>query len=421
MDEHVSITQLTLQVCQKLVQYGCDFGGTFGTTYNSNYKPIEAYWHEKGRKEYSDELMREYLVYLKELQESFSLSWRRYTALRLAAYRVQYFYHYHDIDRVCMEGHSKKRIYSHNEEVLQEFLRYNEALTPKTIKDMESCIRGYISWQEHKGFYSVLDITAHSFSGYLSYATNHYETNSLRNIQLYLRKFHTFLSVEKHLDIPYEFVLSLPIKRPLKISPALSKDDIISTIRQIDRRFPQGKRDYAIVLMGLREGLRAIDIINLKLEDIRWNQNELHIIQQKTKEVLVQPLMPDVAEALKVYITEGRPRVDSPYVFIRLAKPYTKLNNTVAITDLWRTYQTKAGIQRYPNDGKGFHALRRTLGKEMTSAEVPITTTADVLGHYKIESSKQYISIDIKHLKECALDFSFIRGGDEDEKLHQSL
>lgn len=59
-------------------------------------------------------------------------------------------------------------------------------------------------------------------------------------------------------------------------------------------------------------------------------------------------------------------------------------------------------------DGKGFHALRRTLGKELTLAEIPIMTTAQILGHRSVDSSKQYISLDSAHLKECALDFSGI-------------
>jgi integrase len=72
---------------------------------------------------------------------------------------------------------------------------------------------------------------------------------------------------------------------------------------------------------------------------------------------------------------------------------------------MFDSYQKKAGIVRIPCDGKGFHSLRRLLGREMTIAEIPITTIAQVLGHSKTNSTTQYISLDSQHLKMCALDF----------------
>ena len=113
-------------------------------------------------------------------------------------------------------------------------------------------------------------------------------------------------------------------------------------------------------------------------------------------------------EALKEYILNGRPDSSSEFIFLRAMHPYLPFNKTVALTHLWSGYQKKAGIERYAHDGKGFHALRRTLGKELTLAEVPVTTTAQILGHRSMDSSKQYISLDSYHLKECALDFSGI-------------
>ena len=157
-----------------------------------------------------------------------------------------------------------------------------------------------------------------------------------------------------------------------------------------------------------RNGLRGCDIIHLKLTDIDWRAGEIRLIQKKTGNPLVLPLLPDVGEALKEYILNGRPDSSSEFIFLRAMHPYLPFNKTVALTHLWSGYQKKAGIERYAHDGKGFHALRRTLGKELTLAEVPVTTTAQILGHRSMDSSKQYISLDSYHLKECALDFSGI-------------
>lgn len=175
-----------------------------------------------------------------------------------------------------------------------------------------------------------------------------------------------------------------------------------------------GKRDYAIILLGATAGLRAVDIVNMKLRDILWRSGEIHVIQQKTGETLSLPLMPQVGEAIKEYILCGRPEADSEYLFLRHRAPFQKMNDGVPIGDMFDSYQKKAGIVRKPYDGKGFHSLRRLLGREMTLAEIPVTTIAQVLGHSKTDSATQYISLDSEHLKACALDFHGIEVGRSD-------
>lgn len=254
----------------------------------------------------------------------------------------------------------------------------------------------------------ALSATAHSFAGFMTYASEKYTEGSLHDLQLYLKKFHHFLNTEKGIDVPYEFVLSLPVIRKKRVFSPLTKDEIQRTVAQIDRSTVTGKRDYAIILLSARNGLRGSDIIHLKLTDIDWRASEIRLIQKKTGNPLVLPLMPDVGEALKEYILNGRPDSISEFIFLRAVHPYMPFNKTVALSHLWSGYQRKAGIERYARDGKGFHALRRTLGKELTLAEVPIMTTAQILGYRSMDSSKQYISLDTEHLKECALNFSGI-------------
>ena len=172
-----------------------------------------------------------------------------------------------------------------------------------------------------------------------------------------------------------------------------------------------GKRDYSIILLGANLGLRAMDIANLKLRDIDWRNGEIHALQQKTQEVLSLPLMPEVGEAVNEYILSGRPESNSEYVFLRHRAPFQKMHDGVLIGDMFESYQKKAGIERKPFDGKGFHSLRRMLGREMAVSGIPVTTIAQVLGHSKTDSARQYISLDSEHLRECALDFRGIEVG----------
>ncbi|MCG9969673.1 tyrosine-type recombinase/integrase [Pelotomaculum terephthalicicum JT] len=203
-----------------------------------------------------------------------------------------------------------------------------------------------------------------------------------------------------------------PIVRETKIFPCLTHDEICMVLNQIDRSTNIGKRDYAIVTLALATGLRAVDIVNLKLRDIDWQTGEIYIVQQKTQKILTLPLIHAVGEAIKAYIIHGRPNSESEYMFLRTNAPYQNLSNGVSIANIFNEYQKKAGIVRKPFDGKGFHALRRAVGRNMAVAEIPVITISQILGHGSIESAKQYISLDSVHLKECALDFSGIEVGD---------
>ena len=84
------------------------------------------------------------------------------------------------------------------------------------------------------------------------------------------------------------------------------------------------------------------------------------------------------------------------------------MSSGVAIGYLFDSYSRKAGIERSPFDGKGFHGLRRRLARNMLVTGTPVTTIAQVLGHQSIQTAKQYLSLDSQNLKECALDFSCI-------------
>mgnify|MGYP004597238311 CR=1 FL=1 len=306
-------------------------------------------------------------------------------------------------------GHAKTPLYFKNEELLQEFLTWSEPVEPKTKKDMVWAVRKYLCWLEHQGIYDgSTELSSHSFSGYLSYASAKYAEGSLHNIQLFLKKFHKFLNEEKNLNIPYEFVLSLPIIRPKKIFVPITQDEILRILAQVDRSTTKGKRDYAMILLAARNGIRGIDIINMKLTDIDWRANEIKIIQRKNREPIALPLFSDVREAIKEYILNGRPKISSQYIFLRAVHPYRPLGTTVVLNHIWELYQRKAGIERYAYDGKGFHSMRHALGKALTMAETPITTTAQILGHQCIDSAKQYIFLDTVHLKECAIDLSGI-------------
>lgn len=88
-------------------------------------------------------------------------------------------------------------------------------------------------------------------------------------------------------------------------------------LKQVNTETPAGKRDYAIIQLGITSGLRAGDITNLKLTDIDWKNNEIHLIQGKTKQPLSLPLEEHTGNAIIDYVLNGRPKSESSYMFLR--------------------------------------------------------------------------------------------------------
>ncbi|MDD3253047.1 MAG: site-specific integrase [Lachnospiraceae bacterium] len=243
---------------------------------------------------------------------------------------------------------------------------------------------------------------------YLCECHDHLKETSIHNILLYLKKLYCFLKDTGYSDHDYKVLLSMKICRKSKVLPAATPEDVNAILNVLDMSSVTGKRDYAIILLGWVVGLRAIDIIRLKLTDIDWKKGEIRVLQRKTSVPVILPLTKDVGEALQDYILNGRPNCDYQEIFLRIRPPFRPFKDAVCIGDQYDVYCYRAGIKRVPFDGKGFHSLRRAVGKNMVTSGVSVNTVSQVLGHTAMNSAKKYISLDSKNLKECALDFSGI-------------
>jgi integrase len=158
-------------------------------------------------------------------------------------------------------------------------------------------------------------------------------------------------------------------------------------------------------LLGAVTGLRACDIVKLRLADIHWEKGEIKIAQAKTGVSLALPLTKDIGEAIKDYILNGRQDCESEAVFLTIRRDRGFINSE-GLRYLYNKYRRQANLPRDAFDGKGFHSLRRAIGKRLVTAGIPVETVAQVIGDRNVDSVKKYIALDSRHLKECALDFS---------------
>ncbi|RHD33194.1 hypothetical protein DW798_14600 [Agathobacter rectalis] len=122
-----------------------------------------------------------------------------------------------------------------------------------------------------------------------------------------------------------------------KIIDVLSDEQLqrINTFRE-EHNEPIELRDIAIVLLGVRMGLRAYDILALRFQDIDWKNRQISIVMKKTKTQITLPLPVEVGNAVYSYITSGRPKTGTEYIFIRSKAPYGKLTGKVCTKALYR-------------------------------------------------------------------------------------
>jgi integrase len=172
----------------------------------------------------------------------------------------------------------------------------------------------------------------------------------------------------------------------------------------IDRGNPTGKRDYAMILLVARLGLRSMDVKHLQLEHLHWADNRIEFVAFKTGQPLTLPLLPDVGWAIIDYLKHGRPQVDSPYVFLRHLAPLEPFSDDDHLHQVLEKYCHMAHVPLPPQRKRGFHALRHTLATALLSQDTALPVIAEVLGHADVDSTAIDLKADVDHLRACAVD-----------------
>lgn len=208
----------------------------------------------------------------------------------------------------------------------------------------------------------------------------------------------------------------LPKVRVVKdecIPYAWSSKEVEALLAAIDRASPIGKRDYAMVLLAARLGLRFSDLRSLSFDSVDWSTRKIRIVQHKTGLPLELPLLDDVGWALIDYVRAGRPQSASRKVFVRHLWPFDEVGTVATIDDRLYAYAKKAGIEFPAGRPHGIHSLRSSLAHAMIASEAPLPVVAQTLGHASSKTTVlHYIRLDSEDLRLCCLDVEEVIGGD---------
>lgn len=187
-----------------------------------------------------------------------------------------------------------------------------------------------------------------------------------------------------------------------RLPTVFSSDDVERILAQVDRSNPLGKRNYAILLLVTRLGLRISDARQLRFENIDWKNKRISILQQKTGIPLELPLLEDVGWAIIDYLQHGRPETDCSCIFVRHCAPFNVMGGSMQ--RLVSKLVSKAGIHVPADKPIGMHSFRHSIATSMLKNGAELTDIAQTLGHTTPESTQVYVSLDTEMLRRCALE-----------------
>jgi site-specific recombinase XerD len=262
----------------------------------------------------------------------------------------------------------------------------------------------FIAYLSQKGITQISDVSTQDIHQYLQTLTD-YSKRTIRNYLQTLRRFFTYLYTSGF--SPQDLSLSIPsIKmggNGSDIPSVYTEDEILRLLKAVDCANPIGKRDYAILLLAVKLGIRRGDLRNLKLENLKWETNRIELIQEKTGQVLNLPILEEIGAALIDYLKNGRPKVLSEYVFLKHVPAYEKLS-PVGLNNIANKYFRQAGITIPKGKKHGLHALRHSLASHLLENQTPIVVISEILGHLNSHTTSVYLKIDLDQLRTCALE-----------------
>ena len=181
-----------------------------------------------------------------------------------------------------------------------------------------------------------------------------------------------------------------------------STNEILALENTVDRTTPAGIRNYAIILLLSRYGIRARDIAALSFENLDFAGNRIRFIQQKTGEPWECEMFQDVRAALLDYIQNVRPHVpECSRIFLTLIIPYKPIGNAVINSMVWALFEG-SGIE-IAGKRHGSRSLRSSIASNMINESVSTEIVRRVLGHGTKHAAKHYVKIDIENMRLCAL------------------
>lgn len=398
-----TLSKLLHDLEQELLRLGYTKGSL--TYYRGQWRSIQEFAKKKGEKYFSEALGRDFIeeyYHIFEKDDNRTLSRSDVQKLRV----------------IRMIGD-----FQLHRTILRRYYKHREILTTPCFIKLSKRFKSYCQDKEYSNV--TIDHYVTQSERFMDYLASQHIMNckniTVESINSYIRTLagYTYKTVEQNICsmraffrfllevkiIKTDFAAKTPMvqaRKQTRIPSVWTEDELKKLIDAIDRKNPQGKRDYAIILLACRLGMRVSDIKHLKMENFRWEERKLVFIQSKTKAPLSLPLTEEVGWAVIDYLKYGRPKIDTPYLFVRHMAPFGPFSEADHLDQLIKRYMELAHLPTLKKR-RGMHSLRHTMASFLLEKDTPLSVISDILGHADTDSTAVYLKVDIKKLKECAL------------------
>lgn len=219
-----------------------------------------------------------------------------------------------------------------------------------------------------------------------------------KTIKMFFRYAYKYELIENDISC---WIPSIPRHKPV---PTVYKaQEIEKILSSIDRTSCIGKRDYCIVLIAAKLGIRSCDIAGLNLDAIHCTEGIIRFTQQKTNVSIEFPILPEISTALDDYLNNARPDSCLPNVFLTKPRPVASVLSTQGIYAIVSEAIAKSGIDT-TSRRHGTHALRSSLASQLLSDGKTYSEIQQVLGQTSLDVAQHYVRVETERLRECALE-----------------
>jgi site-specific recombinase XerD len=286
-------------------------------------------------------------------------------------------------------------------EEFSNYLRSERGLAPKSVIRHLPVIRRFLREVCPAGASDLDKIGQEDVIRYIERHARDWSTDSGKAMCWSLRAFLRYLH-HRGLN-PLSLAGCVPSIRRWKLGSLptyLSAAQVRKVLDSCDRATAMGRRDYAILMMLAKLGLRANEVATLTLDDIDWRSGTL-LLRAKGRQRVRMPMLPDVGAAVVDYLRDGRPMSSARCLFLRTLAPKIGFASGCAITMIAKTALERAAIGGYAH--KGAHIFRHSLATELLRSGATLSEIGQLLRHERHDTTRIYAKVDIEALRTLSL------------------
>jgi integrase/recombinase XerD len=281
------------------------------------------------------------------------------------------------------------------------YLREMRGMADSTVEGHQSRLRFFLRFLKvDKHPSAIRTLRMDQIDAFLRRTAKTNNRFSLQHVVASLRGFLRRQHAQGVLKQPLHQQIDTPRTYRLEQLPrALPWEQIVALLRSIDRSQPEGLRDFTILYLATRYGLRSGELVRLTLDDLNWRTGTLQVPQTKTRQTLQLPLTDEAGEVLARYLKAGRPNSEHRELFLRRRAPTGALAHT-AVHDILEYRIRRSGLE-LPTFGT--HVLRHSFAVHLLRRGVRMSDIGDALGHRDVESTAVYLRLAVDDLREVGL------------------